>query len=174
MLICFGHSDFVWPYGLEPARFFSPWDSLGKHTGMGFHAFLQGIFLTQGSNPHLLSLLHWLVGSLPLVPPEKFDLSLKAVRSAIGRLFLPSLASSTFSFTEKVFLVSFLCIYSGLGICFFEDMFCYTFFHGIWLRLDFDQYWWLSDDTKRSMPFKEDFYCLHFLRGGVMLYYAGP
>ena len=27
------------------------------------------IFLTQGSNPHLLCLLHWQAGSLPLVPP---------------------------------------------------------------------------------------------------------
>ena len=26
---------------------------------------------TQGSNPHLLSLLHWQAGSLPLVPPRK-------------------------------------------------------------------------------------------------------
>ena len=30
------------------------------------HALLQGIFPTQGSNPHLLPLLHWQVGSLPL------------------------------------------------------------------------------------------------------------
>ena len=30
-----------------------------------------GIFLTQGSNLRLLSLLHWQVGSLPLVPPGK-------------------------------------------------------------------------------------------------------
>ena len=29
-------------------------------------ALLQGIFLTQGSNLHLLGLLHWQVGSLPL------------------------------------------------------------------------------------------------------------
>ena len=35
------------------------------------HALLQGIFPTQGSNPHLLCLLHWQPGSLPLVPPEK-------------------------------------------------------------------------------------------------------
>ena len=35
------------------------------------HALLQGIFLTQGSNPHLLCLLHWQVGYLPLVPPWK-------------------------------------------------------------------------------------------------------
>ena len=31
-----------------------------------WHALLQGIFLTQGSNPHLLHLLHWQAGSLPL------------------------------------------------------------------------------------------------------------
>ena len=32
---------------------------------------LQGIFLTQGSNPHLLHLLHWQVGSLSVVCPGK-------------------------------------------------------------------------------------------------------
>ena len=36
---------------------------------MGCHVLFQGIFLTQGSNPHLLCLLHWQAGSLPLVPP---------------------------------------------------------------------------------------------------------
>ena len=33
---------------------------------MGCHALLQGIFPTQGSNPHLLLLLHWQLDSLPL------------------------------------------------------------------------------------------------------------
>ena len=32
---------------------------------MDCHVLLQGIFQTQGSNPHLLCLLHWQVGSLP-------------------------------------------------------------------------------------------------------------
>ena len=32
----------------------------------GWHASLQGIFPTQESNPHLLRLLHWQAGSLPL------------------------------------------------------------------------------------------------------------
>ena len=32
-----------------------PWDSTGKNTGMGYHALLQGIFPTQGSNPSLMS-----------------------------------------------------------------------------------------------------------------------
>ena len=43
-----------------------PWDSPGKSAGVGCHALLQGNFLTQGSNPHLLCLLHWKVGFLPL------------------------------------------------------------------------------------------------------------
>ena len=40
-----------------------PWDFQGKNTGMGCHFFLQGIFTTQGLNPHLL---HWQVVYLPL------------------------------------------------------------------------------------------------------------
>ena len=46
-------------------------DSPGKNIGAGCHAFLQGIFSTQGSNSCLLHLLHWQVDSLPLVPPGK-------------------------------------------------------------------------------------------------------
>ena len=45
-------------------------DSPGKNTGVGCHALLQGIFLTQGWNPHLLCLLHRQAGSLLLVPPS--------------------------------------------------------------------------------------------------------
>ena len=36
----------------------------GKNTGVGCHFLLQRIFLTQGSNPCLLCLLHWQVDSL--------------------------------------------------------------------------------------------------------------
>ena len=39
--------------------------------GVGCHAILQGTFPTQGSNVLLLHLLHWLAGSLPLMPPGK-------------------------------------------------------------------------------------------------------
>ena len=42
-----------------------------QETGVGCHALLQGIFLTHGWSPHLLSLLQWQMGSLPLVPPGK-------------------------------------------------------------------------------------------------------
>ena len=37
---------------------FCPWDFSGKNTGVGCHYLLQGIFLIQGSNLHLLCLLH--------------------------------------------------------------------------------------------------------------------
>ena len=56
---------------LKPAGLLCPWDSPGKNTGVGCHAFLQGIFLTQASKLHLLCLLHWQPGSLPLAPPGK-------------------------------------------------------------------------------------------------------
>ena len=53
------------------ARLLCPWDPPGKNTGVGYHALLQGIFQTQGSNPILFGLLHWQAGSLPLAPPGK-------------------------------------------------------------------------------------------------------
>ena len=62
-------SNSVLPHELKPARLLCPWNSPGKNTGVGCHSLLQGIFLTQGSNPDLLGLLHWQAGSLPLSPP---------------------------------------------------------------------------------------------------------
>ena len=62
-------SKFLQPYGLEPTRLLCPWHSPGKYTGVGCHTLLQGIFLTQGSNPHLLCLLYCQGGSVPLAPP---------------------------------------------------------------------------------------------------------
>ena len=56
---------------VRPSRLLCPWDSPGKNTGVGYHALLQGIFPTQGSNPSLLYLLHWQAGSFPLVPCGK-------------------------------------------------------------------------------------------------------
>ena len=40
----------------------------GKNIGVGCHFLLQGIFPNQGSNRHLLCLLHWQKGSLRLAP----------------------------------------------------------------------------------------------------------
>ena len=59
-------------YGLWPAMLLCTWDSPGKNAGVGCLALLQGIFLTQGSNLHLLCLLHcrqilycWATGKAP-------------------------------------------------------------------------------------------------------------
>ena len=53
-----------------PGRLLCPWDFAGMNIGVDCHSLLQGIFQTQGSNPHLLRLLHWQVDFLPLAPPD--------------------------------------------------------------------------------------------------------
>ena len=60
-------SDFCDPMDCGSPGFFNPWDFPGKKTAVDFQfLLLQGIFLAQGSNPHLLSLLHWQVDPLSL------------------------------------------------------------------------------------------------------------
>ena len=56
----------LWAHGLLPTRLLCTWDFVGKNTGVGCHLLLQGIFLIQGSNSHLLCLLYQQVDSLPL------------------------------------------------------------------------------------------------------------
>ena len=51
--------SFVTPWTIAHQALLSM-DNPGKNTGVGCHFLLQGIFLTQGSNPHVL---HWQVGS---------------------------------------------------------------------------------------------------------------
>ena len=51
-------SDSLWPHELLPSRLLSPWDFLGKNTGMCCHFLLQGFFPTQGLNPYPQCLLH--------------------------------------------------------------------------------------------------------------------
>ena len=51
---CSVMSNSMKPIGLKSTRLLSTWDSPGKNTGLGCHSLLQGIFLTQRSNPGLL------------------------------------------------------------------------------------------------------------------------
>ena len=67
------HIQLCAPLGLQPTSLLCLWDSRRKNTGVGCHVLLQGIFPTQGLNPHLLCLLHWKVGSLPLALPGKLQ-----------------------------------------------------------------------------------------------------
>ena len=54
----------LWPPSeLSPTRLLCPWHFPGQNTGVDCHFLLQGIFQTQGLNPHLL---HWQVGSWTL------------------------------------------------------------------------------------------------------------
>ena len=62
-------SDSLRPHGRQAARLLCLWYFPGKNTEVGCHVLLQGIFPTKGSNPCLLCLLHWQVGSLPLTSP---------------------------------------------------------------------------------------------------------
>ena len=52
--VCSVMSDFATPWIVGLQAPFCPWDFQGKNTGMGCHFLLQGIILTQGSNPCLL------------------------------------------------------------------------------------------------------------------------
>ena len=69
VLSCFSHVRLFVTHGLLPIRLLCLWDSLDKNTGVGCCSLLQGIFLTQGSNPcplHILNcrqiLYHWATG----------------------------------------------------------------------------------------------------------------
>ena len=56
-------SDSGWPHGLWSTRLLCPWDFPDKNTRVGSHSLLQRIFLTQGSNQHLLHfrrILYWM------------------------------------------------------------------------------------------------------------------
>ena len=61
-------SNSVAPLDCKPTSYLCSRNFPGKNTGAGCHFLLQGIFPTQGSNPSLLSLLHWQANSLPLSP----------------------------------------------------------------------------------------------------------
>ena len=59
MLSCSVVSNSSWSHELQPTRLLCPWDFLGKNTGVGCHALLQGIFSTQGLNLALLLCTLW-------------------------------------------------------------------------------------------------------------------
>ena len=57
VIVCAQSLSVVWLFVTSwtvAYRLLCPWDFPGKNTGVGCHFLLQGIFLTQGSNLHLL------------------------------------------------------------------------------------------------------------------------
>ena len=65
MLSCLVICNSLRPHGLQPTQLLCPWNFTGKNIGVGYH-FLQGIFPSQGSNPHVLCLMNWQADSSPL------------------------------------------------------------------------------------------------------------
>ena len=70
VLSCSVVSNSLPPHGLQPTRLFWPWDFPGNNTELDCRFLLWGVFLTQGSNPHLLSPALQ-VDYLPTEPPGK-------------------------------------------------------------------------------------------------------
>ena len=66
---------------------------------MGCYALHQQVFLIQGSNPSLLCLLNWQVGSLPLVPPGK-PISYSTLPPRRALLFVVALLYQNSQFTQ--------------------------------------------------------------------------
>ena len=62
MLSCFSCLQLCATIWTAASRFLCPWDSPGKNTGVGCHAFLQGIFSTQESNlcSHVSGIGRWI------------------------------------------------------------------------------------------------------------------
>ena len=58
MLSCFSRVRLLETLWTVASRLLRPWGFSGKDTGVGCHFLLQRIFPIQGSNPHLLCLLH--------------------------------------------------------------------------------------------------------------------
>ena len=52
VVICSAMSDSLRLHGQKSVRLLCPWDSPGKSAAAGCHALLQGVFQTQGWNPH--------------------------------------------------------------------------------------------------------------------------
>ena len=64
----------------------STWNFPGENTGVGCHFLLWGIFLTQGSNPHLLCFLHWQADCLPTAPSGKASHQLDPLKHNLLKL----------------------------------------------------------------------------------------
>ena len=74
----------------KTTRLFCTWNSPGKNTGVGSHSLLQGIFLTQGSNPGHLTAKRSKQSVLKEINPEYSleGLMLKLKLQYLGHLML--------------------------------------------------------------------------------------
>ena len=133
--MCSVMSDSLQPHGLQLAWILCLWNSPGKNAGVGCHFFLQGIFLTQQLNPHLLC---WQANSLPLhhlgSPPTKNSIYIFVYMYILGKeegkmVILQSLKNCRNRIPESLrFMFS---VYQTLLHCFLCNDFysCHAFAH---------------------------------------------
>ena len=105
------------------------------------HSLLQRIFPTHGSNPHLLRLLHWQMGSLPLHHLGS--------PSVLTSMLFSTGAAPVYIPTSSV--QGSLCLHIGLPICcLFDDSHSgrrELASHGSDLHFPDDYWWWASLHT---------------------------
>ena len=74
---------------------------------MGCHSLLQGIFTTQRSNPSLLHLLHWQVGSLPNGNPLQYSCLESPMDGRAGRAAVHGVGKSQTQLSDFTFTFHF-------------------------------------------------------------------
>ena len=107
-------SNSLLPHELQPPWLLCPWNFSGKNTEAGCHFPLQGIFPTQGLNPHLL---HWQADSLPPAPCEVvifFLLLLNEIKHnahsfLLVEIIIPILDTSIDKLKSKAQSISVIC-----------------------------------------------------------------
>ena len=107
MALCSVTCDSLWLHGLQHTRLLCPWNSPGKNTGVVYHALLQGIFLTQGSNPYLLYCRQILYPLSHLGSPHiglylPFSCHISLVSFSLGKLFCSFLVFMTMTILNNV------------------------------------------------------------------------
>ena len=133
-------SDSLRPHGLQPTRLLCPRNSPRKNTGVGSHSFLQGIFLTERSNPGLLhcrQILYYLSHQDPssqymlhifsisntqkeriinyvlLTITENFQVNVSSIGPKINLVMGPKLMYCDFFFAE---ILNGICRYNSRGV----------------------------------------------------------
>ena len=119
--VCSVMSNSLQPYGLQPARPFCSWTFSGKNIGVSCHFLLQGIFATQGSNPHLWRLLHQPAHSLPLC-----HLGSPICSKNIFKL-INHFENLFFTHNLEVIVYTQLCVYVNLSLLFYLFLSAFPF-----------------------------------------------
>ena len=119
--VCSVMSNSLQPHRLQPARPLCPWTFSGKNTGVGCHFLLQGIFATQGSNPHLWHNLHQPAHSLPLRHLGS-PISSKNIFKLITHF-----DNLFFTHNLEVIVHTQLCVYVNLSLLFYLFLSAFPF-----------------------------------------------